>query len=52
MTFEALAAPAFVAADTIFDFSRPAAPVPANQDAPLGAERGRLSLERHGRDLL
>ena len=39
MTFEALAAPAFDAADTIFDFSRPAAPVSANQDAPLGADR-------------
>ena len=39
MTFEALAAPAFDAADTIFDFSRPAAPVPANHDAPLGTDR-------------
>jgi hypothetical protein len=39
MTFEALAAPAFDAVDTIFDFSRPAAPVPANQDSPLGADR-------------
>ena len=39
MTLEALAAPAFDAADTIFDFSRPAAPVPANLDAPLGADR-------------
>ena len=39
MTLEALAAQAFDAADTIFDFSRPAAPVPANLDAPLGADR-------------
>jgi hypothetical protein len=39
MTLEALAAPAFDAADIIFDFSRPAAPVPANLDSPLGADR-------------
>jgi hypothetical protein len=42
MTFEALAAPALDAADPIFDFSRsaaPPAPVAANQNAPLGADR-------------
>ena len=39
MTLDALAAQAFDAADTIFDFSRSAVPVPANQDAPLGADR-------------
>ena len=42
MILEALAAPALDAADSIFDFSRsPAgrAPIPANHDAPLGADR-------------
>ena len=39
MTLDALAAQAFDAADAIFDFSRSAAPVPANQDSPLGADR-------------
>ena len=45
MTLEALAAPTFDAADSMFDFSRPApampqlAPQPANLDAPLGADR-------------
>ena len=39
MTLEALAVPSFDAADTIFDFSRSVTPTPANQDAPLGADR-------------
>ena len=39
MTLEALAAPTLDAADSIFDFSRHAAPAPANQDAPLAADR-------------
>ena len=39
MTLEALAAPTLDAADSIFDFSRNAAPAPANQDAPLAAHR-------------
>jgi hypothetical protein len=42
MTLEALAAPAFDAADPIFDFSRrpaPTPPVPANLDTPLGGDR-------------
>ena len=39
MTFEAHAAPTLDAAESIFDFSRSAAPVPANLDAPLAARR-------------
>ena len=39
MTLEALAAPKLDAAKPMFDFSRNAAPIPANQDAPLGADR-------------
>ena len=39
MTFEALAAPTLDDADSIFDFSRSFAPAPANQDAPLSADR-------------
>ena len=39
MTLEALAVPTLDDADYMFDFSRTALPVPANQDAPLGADR-------------
>jgi hypothetical protein len=39
MTFEALAAPTLDDAVSIFDFSRGFAPAPANQNAPLSADR-------------
>jgi hypothetical protein len=39
MTLEALAVPTLDVEDSIFDFSRRSAPVPANLDAPLGVRR-------------
>jgi hypothetical protein len=39
MTLEALAAPSFEDVDSVFDFSRSPARAPANQDAPLSADR-------------
>ena len=39
MTFEALATPTFDDAVSIFDFSRSFASAPANEDAPLSADR-------------
>jgi hypothetical protein len=39
MTLEAFAAPTLDVVDSIFDFSRSSAPAPANQDAPLAADR-------------
>lgn len=39
MTLEAFAAPTLDDADSIFDFPRHGHPAPANQDAPLAADR-------------
>ena len=39
MTLEALAVPTFDDTDSMFDFSRRAVATPANQNAPLGADR-------------
>jgi hypothetical protein len=39
MALEALATRTLDDADTIFDLSRSLAPTPANQDAPLAADR-------------
>ena len=39
MTFAALPTPTLDDAVSIFDFPRNVAPVPANQDAPLSADR-------------